>query len=117
MTTEAQLRSAALALPDVVESDGAFRVHDVVFVAEVPGVGIELELDAEDAQRLVAEVDGAEATAGGVSVALDAFDGQQLDHWVGRAWLARAPRDLVDRVLAADATEPGAAGDPPASTD
>ncbi|WP_418275543.1 hypothetical protein ACNHYB_11850 [Isoptericola jiangsuensis] len=107
MTTETQLRKAALALPDVVESDGAFRVHDVVFVAEVPGVGIELALDRDDTERMTAEIGAAVSTAGGVSVSLDALDGQQLNHWVRRAWLAQAPRDLAGEILAADSTELG----------
>jgi hypothetical protein len=115
VTSQAQLRKAALALPDVVESDGAFRVHDVVFVAQVPGVGIELALDDGDAARLTEEVEGAEPSAGGVSVSLDDLDGQQLNHWVRCAWLAQAPRELAGAAVAADAAEPGSVGDLPAS--
>jgi predicted flap endonuclease-1-like 5' DNA nuclease len=115
MTTEAQLRQAALALPEVVESDGAFRVHDVVFVSDVPGVGVQLVLDTADAESLLEQVDAAEESAGGVALPLDALNGQQLNHWVRRAWLACAPDDLVDAVLVADSAEPGTVGDLPAA--
>jgi hypothetical protein len=115
MTSEKQLRQAALALPDVVESEGAFRVHDVVFVSAVPGIGIQLALDAADAEALLGEVDGAEESPGGVAVGLDALDGQQLNHWVRRAWLACAPHELVETVVAADSAAPGSVGDLPAT--
>ncbi len=39
--------------------------------------------------------------------------GQQLNHWVRRAWLAHAPKRLAAQVAAADTAAPGEVGDLP----
>lgn len=42
------------------------------------------------------------ATSIGVRVQLKDIDGQQLNHWVHRAWLSRAPKRLAAQAAAAD---------------
>ncbi|MGK8524422.1 hypothetical protein ACRS6B_23990 [Nocardia asteroides] len=117
MTTRAQLRKAALALPEAAEQRGgsgeiAFTVRDKRFAA-VDGEGrVRLELSASDAEAvLAAHPTGqrltSDSTATGVRISLAEINGQQLNHWVWRAWLARAPKSLAARMSAA---EDGSAG-------
>lgn len=60
------------------------------------------------AQRLVRG-----ATPVGVRVPIGDINGQQLNHWVRRAWLSRAPKQLAARVAAGDTAAPGEVGDLP----
>ncbi|MFK0292469.1 helix-hairpin-helix domain-containing protein [Streptomyces sp. NPDC090442] len=41
------------------------------------------------------------------------INGCQLNHWVRRAWLSRAPKRLAARIAAGDSATPGAVGDLP----
>lgn len=140
MTSIAQLRAAALALPETVEmpaevSGGtraaptraevvAFAVRGALFAAAAEGV-VRLSLPTEDVERVLTEHPSAsrvQASAGpatttavGVDVPLADLDGQQLNHWVRRAWFATAPQELGAALAAADTAEPGQVGDLPAS--
>ncbi|WP_435737382.1 hypothetical protein V5D56_01955 [Cellulosimicrobium sp. PMB13] len=124
MTTLAQLRKAALALPETVEKPHvgmvAFRVRDRGFVSVTTDDVVRLHLSADDVERLLAEHAGASRLTRGDSllgacVPLADVNGQQLNHWVRRAWLHRAPKRLAASVAAGDAAEPGQVGDLPAS--
>lgn len=82
--------------------------------------GVQLHLPADDVERLLAEHPGASRlTRGesllGVRVPLAEVNGQQLNHWVRRAWLHRAPKRLTASVAAGDAAVPGQVGDLPAA--
>lgn len=124
MTTLAQVRAAALALPETAEGTNAGTVAFVVrgrrFAAVTRAAVVQLRLGDDDVARLLAEHPTASpATRGdhllGAVLPLDDLDGQQANHWVRRAWLARAPRRLAAALLAADGAEPGTVGDLPAA--
>lgn len=117
MTTLSQLRRAAVGLPEVAETDGAFTVRGVTFAVGLPGGAVELAVVGEDAAQVLSEHATAERVVGKdrVQMPLADLDGQQLNHWVRRAWLTRAPQELVDMALAAGTAEPGTVGDLPAS--
>lgn len=96
MTTPAQIRKAALALPDVVEVEkGVFEVGGVPFATVTP----------EKILRVPEQDD----------VALDKVNGMQSNALVRQAWFAAAPEDLADRLHAADAAGAGQVGDLPKS--
>jgi len=123
MTTVAQLRQAALALPETAEGTHfgmvSFTVRGRGF-ASATRDAVQLRLTPEDVDASLAAVPGAEpltrgATLLGARLPLGALDGQQLNHWVRRAWSARAPRRLAAVVAGADAAEPGEVGDLPAA--
>ncbi|MGF0115003.1 hypothetical protein ACQFYA_01585 [Promicromonospora sp. Marseille-Q5078] len=124
MTTVAQLRRAALARPETAESTRvgtvAFTVRGKGFASVTKDGVVRLHLAAEDVDAALAEVPGAEpSTRGdlvlGARLPLAALDGQQLNHWVRRAWFVRAPRRLAAAVASADAAAPGEVGDLPAA--
>ena len=123
MTTRAHLRRTALSFPDTAEQGGrsgpvAFEVRGRRFAALDVDNRLELHLPAADADAVLAAHPTAErlgrgtATVG-VRVPLGDIDGQQLNHWVRRAWLARAPKALSAQVAAADTADAGAVGDLP----
>jgi len=124
MTTLAQVRAAALALPEVAEDTAAGTVSFVVrgrrFAVVTRDDVVQLRLADDDVARMLAEHPAARRwTRGdhqlGVSVPLADLDGQQANHWVRRAWFARAPRRLAESLVAADSAEPGSVGDLPAA--
>lgn len=124
MTTLAQVRAAALALPEVAEDVAGgtvtFSVRGRRSVAVTRDAVVQLRLADEDVARVLAEHPSASRwTRGdhllGVSVPLADLDGQQANHWVRRAWFARAPRRLAGSLVAADNAEPGSVGDLPAA--
>ncbi|GAB6936891.1 MmcQ/YjbR family DNA-binding protein [Isoptericola variabilis] len=124
MTTVAQLRQAALALPETTEGTHfgmvSFTVRGKGFASVTRDDVVQLHLAPDDVDAALAAVPGAEpltrgATLLGARLPLGALDGQQLNHWVRRAWSARAPRRLAAVVAAADAAEPGEVGDLPAA--
>ncbi|MBD5785053.1 hypothetical protein IF650_02560 [Cellulosimicrobium terreum] len=124
MTTLAQLRKAALAPPETVETERGgtitFRVREVGFVSVTAGHVVQLHLAADDVDRLLAEHPGVSRLTRGESllgarVPLADVNGQQLNHWVRRAWLHRSPKRLAASVAARDAAAPGQVGDLPAS--
>ncbi|MEE6261545.1 hypothetical protein [Plantactinospora sonchi] len=123
MTTLAQLRKTALSYPETVERGGlpgvaAFAVGDTEFASVDAEHRVCLQLPKADADQVLAEHPTAErltrgATAIGVRVPLRDINGQQLNHWVRRAWLAYAPEPLAARVAAAETAIPGQVGDLP----
>ncbi|KLN36701.1 hypothetical protein FB00_02260 [Cellulosimicrobium funkei] len=125
MTTLAQVRAAALALPEVAEGDAAagtvsFVVRGRRFAAATRDAVVQLRLADDDVARVLAEhLTARRWTRGdhllGASVPLADLDGQQANHWVRRAWFARAPQRLGAALVAADSAEPGSVGDLPAA--
>ncbi|MFB4315890.1 hypothetical protein [Actinomadura sp. 21ATH] len=123
MTTSAQLRKTALSLPETVQERGpsgaaAFTVHGERFAATGGAGDAHLFLPEAEADEFLAAYPGAErlvegGKAAGVRIALSDIDGQRLNHWVRRAWIARAPERLSARAAAADAATAGAGGDLP----
>ncbi|MGX2996121.1 hypothetical protein JNUCC64_17865 [Streptomyces sp. JNUCC 64] len=123
MTTLAQLRAAALALPGTAErttrtARADFTVGGRPFVSLGTDDRVRLRLPDAEADAVLAEVPAAEPlTRGGArtgaAVPLAGIDGQRLNHWVRRAWLARAPKRLADREAAAATAAPGTVGDLP----
>lgn len=123
MTTFAQLRKTALSLPETTEegsrsSTVAFTVHDEWFATTGRDNDAHLYLAEADADEFLAAYPTAEQLARGgtpigVRVALGDIDGQQLNHWVRRAWLSRAPKRLVAQAAAADTAAAGGVGDLP----
>ncbi|MEO3819619.1 hypothetical protein [Plantactinospora sp. B24E8] len=118
MTTLAQLRTTALSLPETVERGArpgpvTFTVHDREFASVDPDNRVRLHLPAAEADQVRAEHLTGETTATGVRVPLRDINGQQLNHWVRRAWLAHAPEPLAARVAATGTAAPGQVGDLP----
>lgn len=119
MTTFAQLRKAALALPETTEQGTrpgvvTFTVRDKRFAATAKGGEVELHLSGVDVDEvLAAHPTASRPPRGGVRVPLGDINGQQLNHWVRRAWLSRAPKALAAQALAADNAVPGQVGDLP----
>lgn len=107
MTSMAQLRKAALALPEVTESSGRFAVRGKAFVAATREGVVQLWLEPAKAQAFMADHPGCEPVerAGkptGLQVALADVDGQQLNWLVRQAWYHRAPQRLAAALAAAD---------------
>jgi hypothetical protein len=123
MTTLAQLRKTALSLPETVEQGipsgmVAFTVRDERFASMGKDSYVQLHLPVAEADEVLAAHPTAErltrgATLIGVRVPLGDINGQQLNHWVRRAWLSRAPKRLVEQVAAGDTAAPGEVGDLP----
>jgi hypothetical protein len=122
VTTLAQLRRTALSLPETAEHGRggtvAFTVRDKRFAALGADNGVELHLPAAEADEVIAAYATAErltrgATPIGVRVPIEDINGQQLNHWVRRAWLARAPKRVAAQVAAAEKAAAGAVGDLP----
>lgn len=104
MTTVAQFRKAALALPEVEEGARfgrvAFRVRGKPFASVGDNGTIHLSMAHDDAERTLARVTAAEplTRAGkriGVSVPRAAVNGMELNALVVKAWSSRAPKRLV----------------------
>ena len=118
MTSTAQLRKAATALPEVVETaDGkarSYTVADQAFAA-VDGDALRLWLSPADRAELsAAHTLVSRATASPVVVSLADLNGQELNHWVRRAWHHRAPTALSAAQAAGESATPGSVGDLPA---
>jgi predicted flap endonuclease-1-like 5' DNA nuclease len=117
MTSRAQLRKTALSLPGSAEDAGddliGFTVHGTPFASLSGDDVVHLHLPAADADAFRTAYPAAVTSADGTRVALADVDGQQLNHWVRRAWLAHAPRSLAARAAAADTVAAGAGGDLP----
>jgi len=118
MTTRAHLRKTALSLPETAEralDSGAieYTTAERRFALARDDL-VELHLQAEDAARVLDRHPTAEPLAGGgVRVPLGDMNGQQLNHWLRRAWLSHAPKRLAEQVAAADTAVAGAVGDLP----
>jgi len=121
MTTASQLRRAALALPEVEESESgsapSFHVGGTEFASLSADGEIVLRLARDDVDAVVAEYSRAArltrgATVQGVRLPLADIDGQQLNRWVRQAWKHRAPSQLVAAAERAERAEPGEGGLP-----
>ncbi|MEV0407191.1 hypothetical protein [Actinoallomurus sp. NPDC050550] len=123
MTTLAQLRKAALSYPETAEQvidSGivAFTVNETRFASLGKDALVELLLPVPDADEVLAAHPTAQrldrgAMPVGVRVPIGDINGQQLNHWVRRAWLSQAPKRLAARVAAGDTAMPGEVGDLP----
>ncbi|GAA1721646.1 hypothetical protein GCM10009809_16650 [Isoptericola hypogeus] len=89
MTTVAQLRRAALALPETAEGTRfgmvAFTVRERSFASVTRDDAVQLRLTADDVDALLADVPSAErltrgATVLGARIPLADVDGQRLNH-------------------------------------
>lgn len=123
MTTIAQLRKAALDLPEVDEGTHfgnlAFSVRGKGFVSVATPDIVQLQLPDDAVAELVDELPGAEPITRrdrviGLGVPLSMVNGMQLNALVLRAWTWRAPRRLAMAMTAAQQAAPGA-GDLPVS--
>lgn len=123
MTTPAQLRKTALSHPETAEQERhsglvAFTVRNRLFAAAGKDNHVQLHLPSGDVDRVLAQHPTAErltrgTTQIGVRIPLEDINGQQLNHWVRRAWLSRAPQQLAAQAMAADTASAGAVGDLP----
>jgi hypothetical protein len=123
MTTLAQLRKTALSFPETTEEGigdrmVAFTVRDKRFASTDRDGCVLLHLRGEDADKVLFEHPTAErvtrgATSIGVRVPFKDINGQQLNHWVRRAWISRAPKNLAEQITAADTAAAGEIGDLP----
>jgi len=118
MTTLGQLRRTALSYPETAETsaDGtvSFAVRGKEFAALRPDRQVVLRMTAADADQAHAAHPGARRVSrAGVRVPIADLNGQELNHWVRRAWLARAPKRLAAPVAAAGLAVAGEVGDLP----
>jgi hypothetical protein len=123
MTTLTQLRKTALSFPETAEQRIrvgmiAFTVRDKRFASMGKDNYVQLHLPMAEADELLAAHPTAArlirgGTPIGVRVPLGDINGQQLNHWVRRAWLSRAPKRLVAQVAAGDTAAAGEVGDLP----
>lgn len=112
MTTESQLRKAALALPEVEEGTHfgmtAFTVRGKGFASVTKDGRVQLHLpDAEAEAAESAHPSGERlvrrGTPIGFRVPLADIDGKDLNALVRAAWFCRAPKKLAAELAAADA--------------
>ena len=117
MTTLAQLRKTALSFPETEQRTEAqtivFAVCGKQFAALGADQRVSLRLTPDDAARVLHEHPTAGRERVGVSVPLSDINGQQLNHWLRQAWLARAPKRLTAPATDAETVTPGAVGDLP----
>ncbi|MEW2353563.1 hypothetical protein [Spirillospora sp. NPDC029432] len=123
MTTFAQLRKTALSLLETGQEAGrsgtvVFTVRGKRFASTGGDDDVHLLLPEGEADEFLAAHPGAErlthgGKAIGVRVGLADINGQQLNHWVRRAWLSRAPKRLSAQAAAADPAAAGGVGDLP----
>lgn len=120
MTTFSHLRKTALSLPATTEEETAAGA----FVYSTGGKRfaasdrkrVELRLLPEDLEKLLARHPDAERSGGdGVRIELKGINGQQLNHWLRRAWYSRASDELRRQADAGASAAPGAVGDLPRS--
>lgn len=94
MTTPAQIRKAALALPDAVEVETwVFAVRGAPFATVTP-------------EKIL-------QTPGGEDIALDDVNGMESNALVRQGWFAVAPDELAERLRTADKAVAGQVGDLP----
>ncbi|SFS54261.1 MmcQ/YjbR family DNA-binding protein [Saccharopolyspora flava] len=121
MTSEKQLRKAALGLPGVEEGTHfgmvSFSVRGKGF-ASLTGDGVvQAWVGDDDAERFLAKVPGERlARAGkpfGIAVPLADINGKDLNELIHLAWRCRAPKSLVrEREEPADSDLPASIGRP-----
>lgn len=124
MTTVAQVRKAALALPEVEEGTHfgmvAFSVRGKGFASITKEQQVQLQMADDAAQDALAEHPTAErlvrmGTPIGIRVPLADVNGQALNRLVRAAWSSRAPKRLAAALAAADAGHVPAGSDLPES--
>ncbi|MEV0248575.1 hypothetical protein AB0H76_18390 [Nocardia sp. NPDC050712] len=88
-------------------------MRDTTFAAlDVEG-RLELYFPEVVAREMLASHPEAQVRPHGLRIALTDLNGQQLNYWVRRAWLARAPKTLAQQATAAESVTPGQVGDLP----
>lgn len=119
----AQLRKTALSLPETAEREErsgmvAFTVRDKQFATVDKDNHVQLHLPPGEAERVLGEHPTAQRLTRGttqiaVRIPLADINGQQLNHWVRRAWISRAPKQLAAQVVAGETASAGDVGDLP----
>lgn len=121
MTSVAQVRKAALALPEVEEGTHVgmvtFTVRGAGFVSVTNDGVLQVQVGADQVDATLRDLPAAEPLVRrgapvGVRIALDHLNGMQSNALVRRGWLARAPKRLVAAERAAASADVGA-GDLP----
>lgn len=111
MTTPAQIRKAALSLPEVTETatdeSKEFSVRGVIF-ATVAGKGANATLTLHPDTGT--DTDATDAPQG---IALGDLNGMESNHRVRQAWLAAAPDKLTAPLIASESAVAGEVGDLP----
>ena len=125
MTTKAQLRKAALSLPEVEESTNlglpAFKVDGKGFASLTKDGYVQLSMSPGVAKQVlsrfaVAEMATRSGKPIGVRVPLADVNGMELNSLVEKSWLSRAPKKLAEARRGANRGEaPGDSGDLPKS--
>ena len=124
MTTEAQLRKAALALPEVAEGTHfgmvAFFVGRKGFASVTRDGNVQLYLLDEDAEAALSDHPTGERLVRmdipiGIRIPLADLTGQALNYLVRRAWFSRAPKRIAASLAEADSASPGDVGDLPST--
>ena len=125
MTTKAQLRKAALSLPETTEGTHfgmlAFAVRGKNFISLTDDGLVQLHMNDEQVEDVMARLPVAERLTRfgkqiGVRVPLADVNGMQLNSLVEKSWLSRAPKRLAAARQAAIRGEaPGGAHDLPTS--
>ena len=123
MTTLAQLRKAALALPEVEEGTHfgmvAFSVRGKGFASVTKDGHLQLQLPQDEIEAAVAAHPSGErllrsGTPIGFCVPLADIDGKDLNALVRASWFSRAPKRLAASPAAAEAAADAPGGDLPA---
>ena len=116
MTTVRQLRRALgqVRAEETTDDEGrpTFTVDGRPF-AVLDGACVRLHLPAPDVDAITAAHPAAEPAPDGATLVLEGIDGQQLNHWVRRAWAFRAPQELAGTAAGAATARPGEVGDLP----
>lgn len=119
MTTIAQLRKAALALPEVEEGTHfgmvSFAVRGKGFASVTKDGAVQLQLPDDVAEAAVAEHPTGErlvrmGTPIGVHIPLADINGMALNALVRQAWMARAPKRLAASLQSREAAADSADG-------
>ena len=114
MTTLSHLRKTARSLPGSIEQNEdagavAYSTDDKRFAAATVE-WVDLHLPGNDVEKVLAAHPNAERLPGkGVRVLLDEINGQQLNHWLRRAWRQSAP-GLLPALSPVSLTPPGGTG-------
>lgn len=132
MTTRAQVRKNATALPDVIETTSpspagdrrpVFSVDGTVFAVITAGETgdiVQFTLPDELLPQVLADLPDGEAVAldgpgTGFAIPLASVNGQSTNYLARQAWLHAAPKALADSVRQNAAVRPGEVGDLPKS--
>lgn len=119
MTTIAQLRKAALALPEVEEGTHfgmvSFAVRGKGFASVTKDGAVQLQLPDDAAEAAVAAHTSAErlvrmGTPIGVRIPLADINGKDLNALVRQAWISRAPKRLAASLESAETAAAGGQG-------